>query len=328
MCVNKVFGLEGNHEFYSEKLVQRINELCYDFFDEGYEAAHPEIFKCEKERWERIAKLFVKSINPKVIVDIGTGTGFVPLTIAKLAGKADTFICTDISEGILSVAKRNICKQNFNCSFKFIKIESRVPFQLPLETASIDLITVNSVLHHIKDTTVFLNEIDRILKRGGLLFIAHEPNKYFNENQFLHFNYVLLNSLSFSNIKKYAFRFFNKIRIIKKAYYLFFPKRKKIAEEYEKAIDKINQVLLNESLIQKPLLSEEVVRAVEIKELEGFKPDLFLKGHELLHYETYDHLSWVFTRHNNNPVIKRYDSFLRRRYPKSGSLFFLVLKKS
>ena len=47
--------------------------------------------------------------------------------------------------------------------------------KLPFKSVSIDLITINSVLHHIKDTNFFLNELHRILKKNGIL-IASFPN--------------------------------------------------------------------------------------------------------------------------------------------------------
>jgi ubiquinone/menaquinone biosynthesis C-methylase UbiE len=323
--------LKENYSICSEKLIQRINELCHDLTKDQYQESHPEIFEQEKERWERIAKQFFDSTNPKTIVDVGTGTGFVPITTAKFLGKEDTFICSDISGGILSVAMQNIAKQNFSCQFKFVKIESQVPFRLPLETESIDMLTVNSVLHHIKETSAFLNELDRVLKSDGLLFIAHEPNKCFFENWFLRYNYVFLNSMSLTNLKLTAHIMLKKMyleRLAKRTYYFVYPKRKEHAEEYEKLTNRLNKLLLEEGLIQKPLSPEEIVRAVEIRELEGFRPNSLFPGYKLLHFETYNHIASVTTRNYSNTVVRKYNNLLSRKYPQSGALFFIVLKKS
>ena len=41
------------------------------------------------------------------------------------------------------------------------------------------MLTVNSFLHHVYDYRAVLREIDRVLKPGGYLVLAHEPNREF-----------------------------------------------------------------------------------------------------------------------------------------------------
>lgn len=308
---------------YSEELVQRLNELYHDLINEKYHFSHPEIFEQEKERWKRIAKQFLNFANPITIVDIGTGTGFVPLTITKFLKEGDIFICSDISGGILGVAKQNINRRGRRCQFKFVKIESHVPFQLPFETESMDIVTMNSVLHHIKDTNTFLSEVNRILKSNGLLFIAHEPNKYFYENKFLCYNYL------FVDPKFTILRIFKKLhieKIIVKVYCFIRPEIKENVSGHKKITNKINEVLLKENLIKKPLLPEEIGGITDVK-VEGFKPDLLMPYYKLLHFETYNHLGSVIVENYDNFIIRKYDNLLRRKYPKEGATFFIVLKK-
>jgi len=218
--------------------------------------------------------------------------------------------------------------KNFPCLFKFIKINSQVPFSLPFETQSIDVITMNSVLHHIQDTNTFLREVDRILKPKSLLFIAHEPNKYFYDHKFLRYNYIFVEHLI--NPKILVTKVLRKIRlekVVKKVYYFIFPKKKKTALELEEIAHKINDVLYKEKLIKKPLLPKEIYEITDIKAREGFKFDLLLPRYKLLHFETYNHLSWVTVRHYNNPIIKKCDELLKKKYPKNGANFFIVLEK-
>jgi len=312
--------MKKNSKFYSEKLVQRLNELYYDFTNEQYHNSHPEIFIQERERWERIARQFLNFTNPITIVDIGTGSGFVPLTIAKFTKKEDIFICSDISKDILDIAKHNIEKQNFHCKLKFVKIKNQVPYQLPFEIESIDVITMNSVLHHVKDTNTFLGQIDRVLKPNGLLFIGHEPNKYFYDNKFLLYNYLIIDP------KFIVYKLFKRLhleKIIKKIYYLISPKKK----DYKKITNKINEVLLREKLIKKSLLCEEIDEIKDIKAQEGFQPDSLLPHYKLLLFETYNHIFRVIIKHYNNSIIRKYDNLLKTKYPKDGATFFIVLKK-
>jgi ubiquinone/menaquinone biosynthesis C-methylase UbiE len=311
----------------SEKLVQRVNELHFDYLREKYRPI--EIFDFEVDRWKRITKQFLDTLNSKIIVDIGTGTGFVPLTIADLLDKDSIFICSDISQQILEVAEKNIKKKNFQCRFEFIKIESQVPFRLPFNSNYADVITINSVLHNIKEPNTFLNEIDRILKPNGIIFIGHEPNKYFHENRFLKYNYLILNSLI--NPKFLLTKIGEKIHLIKlfKLIYHFINKeRGREYANYSAACQEINKILLKEGLINRPLTLEEINKIVDIKAEEGFKFDLLFPDYKLLYFETYNHLSWVYLEHHKNFFIQRYEKYLSKKFPKYGSNFFIVLKKS
>jgi len=314
--------------YYSEKLVQRVNELYHDFQNEGYHYSHPEIFEQEKERWERIAKQFFNFAKPVTLVDIGSGTGFVALTTAKRLKKNDKFICSDISRGILEIAKKNIKKRNFSCKFDFVKIRSQVPYRLPFRGRSVDVVAMNSVLHHVKDTETFLGEIDRILKPGGLLFIAHDMNRYFYENRFLWYNYLFFNYIL--DPKRLIYELLKKLRLRKIAglYYFFRPKNKNIVQEHEKIVNKVNEALLKEKLIKKPISQEEIEEIIDVKVGEGFKPDALLPGYRLLRLETYNHIFFVTIRHFNNRIIKSYDSMLKRKYPKDGATFFAIYRKA
>lgn len=319
--------MKKSHGAYSEKLVQRVNELYHDFFSERYDYSHPEIFEQEKARWERIASRFFSFSKPITIIDIGTGTGFVPLSTAKFLKEEDVLICSDISKRILDVAKKNIDKHNFHCQFKFVKIESQVPLRLPLETKSVDIVTMNSVLHHIKDTGTLLSEVDRIQKLNGLLFVGHEPNKRFFEDRFLLYNYLLVDRLIDPKITVY--KILRKIRLEKVAERICLvpPKERKAALERKEIAKKINDMLLEEKLIKQPMLPEEIFKIIDIRAAKGFNPDMLLPNYEILHLETYNHMHWVTIRHHSNSLIRKYDNLLRKKYPVKGSTFFIVLRK-
>ncbi len=311
-----------SYDFFSDTLVQRVNELYHDLIKEKYQYSHPEIFLHETARWRRIFSKFPRAINPITILDIGTGTGFVPLIIAKFFKKSDTFICCDISKGVLDVAKKNIEKNNFQCDFKFVKIEKSLPLKLPFESISIDLITINSVLHHIKDTNFFLNELHRILKKKGLIFLGHEPNKYFYKNTFLKINHFILENFY------PPVRILYKIStILRKILYLNFSKKVIHPSIYTSITNKINNTLIKEKLIPHCLSFDDIAKIVDIKSREGFKPDLLFSQYKLLHLETYNHLGKRSLGYYDKLIIRKYDNLLKRLFPQAGATFFLVVKK-
>lgn len=314
--------MEKSYHKYSENLVLRINELFHDLSSEQYNCIHPEIFEHENERWKRVAKYFFNSLqtNPITVVDIGTGTGFIPITIANLLKKEDLFICSDISKNILEVARKNINEKCFQCKFKYVKIEKQVPLILPFQTETIDIVVMNSVLHHIKDQVVFLNEIDRILKPDGLLFIAHEPNKYFYNYKFLIINPLV--AITVVILKAYT------MTPISYIYYCISRKKRKESDSHSEICHKINEILLKEKLIAIPLSVNDINKIIDIRDDEGFKPDMLLPGYILSHLETYNHLNYISTKFSNNRLINKYDNWLKKRFPRHGATFFAVLRKS
>jgi ubiquinone/menaquinone biosynthesis C-methylase UbiE len=304
-----------------EVIVQRVNELYHDLIGERYSLFHPEIFEREKDRWQRIAKHFLVFSVPIIILDIGTGTGFVPLTIANFLKKNDVFICSDISEGILDVARTEIEKQSFRCQFKFVKIERRMPFSLPFQTESVDIVTMNSVLHHIENTNAFLSEVDRILKPNGSLFIAHEPNEYFHKNKFLSFQNLMI-SAYLARIRSLIVHVINPKLILS-------PGETSHVLGYKRIADNINEVMIKERLIRKPLSPEEIGRIMDIRALEGFKPNSLMPNYTRIHLETYDHVFWttISARFYKNLITRKYDNLMSRTFPNEGTTFFTVLRK-
>ena len=63
--------------------------------------------------------------------------------------------------------------QSVSCRFEFLKIQGS---HIPVPDRSVDVITMNSVLHHILDLREFSRECTRVLRPKGILIASHEPN--------------------------------------------------------------------------------------------------------------------------------------------------------
>ncbi len=164
-------------QMYTEPLVLRVNELFYDLANGQYEDIHTEMIGAERQRWRKNIETYLQHEGPITLADIGSGAGLVAMTIADLLHEEDTFICADLSSGMLEIARTNILAEPRRPRFEFRKIEGDTPIRLPFDDASLDAVTMNSVLHHIKDTEGYMREVERVLKPGGLFFVAHEPNR-------------------------------------------------------------------------------------------------------------------------------------------------------
>ena len=104
-------------------------------------------------------------IDGKVCADLGCGTGFVSLELAK---KAQLVFAVDQSKNMLyelnrsavSVALKNV----YPITGKFENI--------PLFDASMDHVFTNMALHHVEDPFQAISEMYRILKNEGVIHLS------------------------------------------------------------------------------------------------------------------------------------------------------------
>jgi len=152
------------------ELVSTTNQLYHDLQSAASPASGARIYRIEKKFWYDVAQKFLLRKEPLVCLDFGTGAGAVPLAVAGFLKKDDVFICSDISEKMLEKCKHNIKQKEFPCHFRFITAQEK---HLPLPNNSVDVLTMNSVLHHIFDLSYFAKEVTRILKPHGIVIDAH-----------------------------------------------------------------------------------------------------------------------------------------------------------
>ncbi len=314
------------------KLVLRINELFHDLEQTDYDKKHKDIFVGEVGRWKNAsAFLLENNRNPVTILDIGSGTGFVPMQICGKMSERDTFICSDISEKMLSVCKKKIAEHNFNCNFSFVKSDG---FSLNLQDGSVNVITINSVLHHIPDFNTFFKEISRILKVNGLLIIGHEPNSLFYRDKFLWYNYRFF--FFMMNPAQIILAITKKIGLFEIASHIF-HKVHRDKSDNQKIISRINEQLINERLIQKPLSYGRIMELIDVqsptagkirKDKKGIDISSILANHlsnfKIEKIETYNHLPRLNT---NGFFMKKYSELLSNTFPQKGATFFVIFKK-
>ncbi len=105
-------------------------------------------------------------------LEIGCGAGSFTLNLAR-AGVMTSAAVTDISPGMVEVAKRNARGLGFEVEGRVADAE-RVPF----DDAEFDLVIGHSVLHHIPDVEQALREALRVLRPGGRFVFCGEPTKH------------------------------------------------------------------------------------------------------------------------------------------------------
>lgn len=317
---------------YSTETVLKVNEVFHDVEKGAYDDRHPEIFIDEVSRWEKTgSEILVDRQGKLTVLDIGSGSGFVPLRLAQFLKPGDKFICSDLSANILNVCKEKLLGQGFKCDFDYIKVDGK---GIPLPADSCDLITMNSVLHHIPDFRGFLGEINRLLKPGGLLIIGHEPNKVFYNHRFLRINFRVFNTLF--NPKKLIIAITKPIGLYKPAKKIF-SRTNATAREHSNTIKEVNRRLIAEGVFDRELSAGEITEIVDIQSptAGGFHRDRgidvnelirdFLPGYQIKHLETYN---YIFNGVVKNRLVRWYDNCLCRKYPDKGATIFAVMEKN
>lgn len=299
---------------YDEKFVIKVNEVFHDIEAELYTERHPEIFIDEKKRWKKLSKTYISNKDNITILDIGSGTGFVPLVISPFLKNNDTIICSDVSSKMIEICKTKIEKKDFECKFQYRKLNGNLN---SMKEHSIDIITINSVLHHIPNLDDFYSELNDILSKNGLLIIAHEPNKLFFNNKFLWNNYLMLN------------------KIVSLIPYIKSSEHK--STKSNSIFIKVNNRLISEEVIEKPLAENEIVSIVDIhsptaggtlQKERGFDIDYILHNKltnfDIVHSETYNHCGKATY---SNKYTKIYNNILKKIFPNEGAQFQVILVK-
>lgn len=117
-------------------------------------------------KWRNKVVKIVKNANPLHILDIATGTGDLAISLAKT--NATKIVGLDISEGMLSVGRNKIAKQNLSNKIEMVFGDSE---NMPFEENSFDAITVAFGVRNFENLETGLKEIFRVLKPGGIFVV-------------------------------------------------------------------------------------------------------------------------------------------------------------
>lgn len=117
-------------------------------------------------QWRKKAINLLKPGNPKVILDVATGTA--DFAIQSLTLNPDTVIGIDISEGMLEIGKEKIKKKNFN---HIITLEQGDSENLRFEDNNFDAVIVAFGVRNFENLENGLASMFRVLKKNGKVII-------------------------------------------------------------------------------------------------------------------------------------------------------------
>lgn len=119
--------------------------------------------------WRKRAIKELASIQPKIVLDVATGTG--DFALAALELKPDRIIGLDVSVGMLEVGRNKMQRQGVEEVVQLIEGDSE---RLQFNDASFDAATVGFGVRNFENLEKGMREICRVIRPGGRAVIL-EP---------------------------------------------------------------------------------------------------------------------------------------------------------
>ncbi|KJJ38380.1 bifunctional demethylmenaquinone methyltransferase/2-methoxy-6-polyprenyl-1,4-benzoquinol methylase UbiE [Aequorivita vladivostokensis] len=151
-------------------------EQMFDTISENYDGLNRVISLGSDVKWRKKVIKMVAETRPKTILDIATGTGDLAIQFAENTS-AEKIVGLDLSEGMLSLARKKVSGKNISEKIEFVQADSEA---LPFDDNTFDAITVSFGIRNFENLEKGLSEIYRVLKKGGIFVILETsvPSKF------------------------------------------------------------------------------------------------------------------------------------------------------
>jgi demethylmenaquinone methyltransferase/2-methoxy-6-polyprenyl-1,4-benzoquinol methylase len=125
--------------------------------------------------WRKRAIKLLRTLQPKRILDIATGTG--DFAIANLKLNPDKVVGIDISTEMLAVGREKIAKKNLQDKIELFEGDSE---NIQFEDSSFDAITCAFGVRNFENLEKGLQEMNRVVRPGGKVVILEfsKPRKF------------------------------------------------------------------------------------------------------------------------------------------------------
>lgn len=139
-------------------------------------------------RWRKKAVKLLAPGNPKLILDVATGTGDFAVEALKL--NPDKVIGVDISEGMLDVGRKKMKVNGYDSK---IELRSGDSENLPFEENKFDAVIVAFGVRNFENLERGIAEMHRVLKPGGrMVVLEFSKPRMFPFKQLYHFYFTFI----------------------------------------------------------------------------------------------------------------------------------------
>jgi demethylmenaquinone methyltransferase/2-methoxy-6-polyprenyl-1,4-benzoquinol methylase len=134
--------------------------------------------------WRKKAIRILQKYQPKVIMDMATGTG--DFAIAALKLNPTRIVGVDLSNGMLEVGRKKMIKKKVNHVIEMVQGDSE---KLDFENETFDAFTVGFGVRNFQNLDAGLGELLRVLKPKGVgLILEFSKPKKFPVKQYFKFH--------------------------------------------------------------------------------------------------------------------------------------------
>jgi ubiquinone/menaquinone biosynthesis C-methylase UbiE len=123
-----------------------------------------------RDEWQK-PDAVVQALNfqpGQVVADIGAGSGYFTLRLARAVEPKGTVLAVDVDAGMLDYLRQRLAQNNVK-NVQVMKVPAHDPL---LIDGSLDLAFVCNVYHHLEDREVYMRKVRKALKPNGRLVIV------------------------------------------------------------------------------------------------------------------------------------------------------------
>lgn len=237
--------LENIHNNYwsSSDLIYFIKNYYYCDIKENLSVNEKIYLSCQREIMNKNVSYLIKNNKIENILDIGCGKGY----LCKIINKNIKFVGIDIDPVNIFILMEKYSSKNYRWIWEDIN-----NFELNFED-KYDFIVINNVIHLIENHQDFFNNLNKITKKGSLLYI------HFLDEDLINFNEIINDKIKIYNEKQ--------------NYYFFqFPWKKNVIKEKMISFKELDSVIIKNNwyFIDDIKICSNIMKKIYDKEYENY----------------------------------------------------------
>ncbi len=129
--------------------------------------------------YSEVAELITAYIHQGLVLDVGTGPGYLPIEIAKRAPQIKV-VGVDSSRALVRIAQKNVDKERLSGRVRFVKCDGT---RLKFANDSYDFVISTGSFHAWKNPVLVIDECFRVLKSGAEVWLLDPAQIMTTETQ-------------------------------------------------------------------------------------------------------------------------------------------------
>lgn len=206
--MNSQFPHDEIKPFASDKAKKQQVEEMFDSIAGRYDLMNRLFSAGVDMKWRKKAINLLKRIQPRIVLDMATGTGDMAILSCRLLNP-EKVVGLDLSSEMLELGRKKIEKESLVSKIELLKGDAEA---INFPDNSFDAVTVAFGVRNFENLENGLKELLRVLKPGGMLVILEfsKPNWGFKNIYNLYMGIVAPEVARWFRQNKEAYRYLNR----------------------------------------------------------------------------------------------------------------------